>query len=95
MYSFLTVIEKHPEDTVIVKLGGLEVNLGLGCCLVLLQVIVIRVCFDNRVQTLTTDYICVISPSLFVFLCKCFNRLSDKPTSRADGRMEESGQPAG
>lgn len=49
MYSFLTVIEKHFEDTVIVKLGGLEVNLGLGCCLVLLQVIMIPVCFDNRV----------------------------------------------
>lgn len=49
MYSFLTVIEKHFEDTVIVKLGGSEVNLGLGCCLVLLQVIMIRVCFDNRV----------------------------------------------
>lgn len=49
VYSFFTVIEKHPEDTVIVKLGGLEVNLGLGCCLVLLQVIMIRVCFDNGV----------------------------------------------
>lgn len=68
MYSFLTVIEKHFEDTVIVKLGGLEVNLGLGCCLVLLQVIMIRVCFDNRVQTVTTDYICVISPSLCPFV---------------------------
>ena len=49
VYSFFTVIEKHPEDTVIVKLGGLEVNLGLGCCLVLLQVIMIQVCFDNGV----------------------------------------------
>lgn len=38
--GFLTVIETHPENKVVTKSGDWEVNLGLGCCLILLQVIV-------------------------------------------------------